>query len=105
MAFLAKPSVSVLTSLSRTFAQKAKMATVAFDWKDALNLESRLTEEEIMVRDTAFNYSQEKLMPRIVMANRNEICDLDIVPEMGELGLLGPTLKGYGCSGTKLTKI
>jgi len=71
----------------------------AFDWKDALNLESRLTEEEIMVRDTAHQYCQEKLFPRVLMGNRNETFDRDIVTEMGELGLLGPTIKGYGCSG------
>jgi len=71
----------------------------AFDWKDALNLESRLTEEEIMVRDTAHQYCQEKLFPRVLMGNRNETFDRAIVSEMGELGLLGPTIKGYGCSG------
>merc|ERR1711923_251319 len=71
----------------------------AFDWKDALNLESRLTEEEIMVRDTAHQYCQERLFPRVLMGNRNETFDRAIVSEMGELGLLGPTIKGYGCSG------
>ena len=78
----------------------------AFDWKDALNLESRLTEEEIMVRDTAHQYCQEKLFPRVLMGNRNETFDRAIVSEMGELGLLGPTIKGYGCSGkSKFPKI
>merc|ERR1712183_619071 len=42
---------------------------------------------------------QEKLLPRVVLANRNEIFHREIVNEMGELGLLGPTIKGYGCSG------
>ena len=78
---------------------KAKKSIVSFDWKDALNLESRLTEEEIMVRDTAHQYCQEKLFPRVLMGNRNETFDREIINEMGELGLLGPTLKGYGCSG------
>jgi len=64
-----------------------------------LNLESRLTEGEIMVRDTAHQYCQEKLFPRVLMGNRNETFDRAIVSEMGELGLLGPTIKGYGCSG------
>jgi len=72
---------------------------VAFDWKDALNLESKLTEEEIMVRDTAHQYCQEQLFPRVLLGNRNETFDRAIVSEMGELGLLGPTIKGYGCSG------
>ena len=50
---------------------KAKKAPLpAFDWKDPLNLEINLTEEEIMVRDTAYQYCQEKLLPRVLMANR-----------------------------------
>ncbi|XP_042369700.1 glutaryl-CoA dehydrogenase, mitochondrial-like, partial [Plectropomus leopardus] len=50
----------------------AKAPKVAFDWRDALNLEGQLTEEEIMIRDSFRDYCQEKLMPRILMANRNE---------------------------------
>merc|ERR1712209_271434 len=46
------------------------------------------------------SYCQEKLMPRVVLANRNEVFHRDIMSEMGELGVLGPTTKGYGCSGT-----
>merc|ERR1712038_474547 len=80
--------------------KKPKSPTaVTFDWKDPLNLESKLTEEEIIIRDVAHQYCQEKLLPRVVLANRNEIFHRDIVNEMGELGLLGPTIKGYGCSG------
>merc|ERR1712113_595885 len=80
--------------------KKPKSPTaVTFDWKDPLNLESKLTEEEIMIRDVAHQYCQEKLLPRVVLANRNEIFHREIVNEMGELGLLGPTIKGYGCSG------
>jgi glutaryl-CoA dehydrogenase len=71
----------------------------AFDWKDPLNLEINLTEEEIMVRDTAYQYCQERLLPRVLMANRHETFDREIMTEMGELGLLGPTIQGYGCSG------
>merc|ERR1712055_434568 len=55
-----------------------------FDFKDALNLECRLTE---------------KMMPRITLANRNETFDRAIMEEMGELGVLGPTIQGYGCPG------
>lgn len=75
-------------------------AKVLFNWKDPLNLESMLTEEEIMVRDQFRNYCQEKLMPRILMANRNEYFDREIFSEMGSLGVLGSTIKGYGCAGT-----
>ena len=87
---------SGLRALSTTSSSFSKLQ---FDWKDPLNLESRLTDEEKMVRDTARDYCQEKLMPRIIKANRNEVFDREIVSEMGALGLLGPTIKGYGCSG------
>ncbi|KAH9515409.1 hypothetical protein Btru_014380 [Bulinus truncatus] len=70
-----------------------------FNWRDALNLESCLTEEEIIVRDQFKAYCQEKLMPRITEANRHEIFDVAIMQEMGELGVLGPTINGYGCAG------
>ncbi|XP_036797101.1 glutaryl-CoA dehydrogenase, mitochondrial [Oncorhynchus mykiss] len=63
-------------------------------------LEGQLTEDEIMIRDSFRDYCQDKLMPRILMANRNEVFHRDIVSEMGELGVLGPTIKGYGCAGT-----
>ncbi|XP_038163200.1 glutaryl-CoA dehydrogenase, mitochondrial-like [Cyprinodon tularosa] len=78
----------------------AKLAKVAFSWQDPLDLDCQLTEEEIMIRDTFRNYCQEKLMPRILMANRHEHFHREIVSEMGELGVLGPTIKGYGCAGT-----
>jgi len=87
------------TKLIKLLQPNRAASMAAFDWKDALNLESRLTEEEIMVRDTAHQYCQEKLFPRVLMGNRNETFDRAIVSEMGELGLLGPTIKGYGCSG------
>ena len=71
-----------------------------FVWEDPLLLEDQLSEEERMVRDTARDYAQEKLMPRILEANRNETFDRDIMSEMGELGLLGCTLEEeYGCAG------
>lgn len=64
-----------------------------------MNLESQFTEEEILVRDQCRAYCQEKLMPRITMANRNESYDKEIMREMGSIGLLGSTLQGYGCAG------
>ncbi|KAJ8305320.1 hypothetical protein KUTeg_015865 [Tegillarca granosa] len=70
-----------------------------FNYRDALNLDSQLTEEEILIRDQFRAYCQDKLMPRILMANRNEEFDKNIIPEMGSLGVLGPTIKGYGCAG------
>jgi len=68
-------------------------------WDDILLLEQQLTEEERMIRDMARGYAQEKLMPRVLEANRQERFDPEIMLEMGELGLLGSTLEGYGCAG------
>lgn len=70
-----------------------------FQWEDALFLEDQLTEEERMIRDAARDYCQDKLMPRILEANRHEKFDRDILNEMGEMGFLGCTLEGYGCAG------
>jgi glutaryl-CoA dehydrogenase len=71
----------------------------AFDWADPLLLEGALTEEERMVRDSARAYCQEKLMPRVLTANRHERFDREIMNEMGALGFLGATIEGYGCAG------
>ncbi len=71
----------------------------AFQWDDPLLLEDQLTDEERMVRDSARAYCQEKLMPRVIEANRHEKFHREIMNEMGELGLLGSTLEGYGCAG------
>lgn len=70
-----------------------------FDWKDPFKLENQLKEDEILIRDQFRSYCQEKLMPRILTANRNEEFDRSIMEEMGSLGVLGATMKGYGCAG------
>ena len=70
-----------------------------FDWTDPLRLDEQLSEDERMVRDSAHAYCQEKLMPRVLEANRHEKFDRAIMTEMGALGFLGPTLEGYGCAG------
>ncbi len=76
------------------------MTQPTFQWDDPFLLEDQLNEEERLVRDTARDYAQDKLMSRILMANRNEHFDRDIMNEMGELGLLGSTLpEEYGCAG------
>ncbi|XP_063787339.1 glutaryl-CoA dehydrogenase, mitochondrial [Pseudophryne corroboree] len=80
--------------------QKNAKSRVQFDWRDALCLDAQLTEDELMIRDSFRSYCQEKLMPRITMANRHEVFDRAIISEMGELGVLGSTIKGYGCAGT-----
>ncbi len=89
-----------MSSPARTLdaeAPEAKRAT--FAWDDPFLLDEQLTEEERLVRDTARQYAQDRLMPRVLEANRHERYDLSVIPEMGELGLLGPTIEGYGCAG------
>ncbi|MCP4283281.1 MAG: acyl-CoA dehydrogenase [Gammaproteobacteria bacterium] len=75
----------------------AKLAS--FNWEDPLLIDQQLTDEERMVRDIAYSYCQDRLMPRVLMANRNEVFDREIMNEMGELGLLGCTIDGYDCAG------
>ena len=70
-----------------------------FDWADPFFLEDQLTESERMVRDSARDYCQDKLMSRVVEANRHEKFDREILNEMGALGFLGSTIEGYGCAG------
>jgi len=70
-----------------------------FQWDDPLLLENSLTSEERMIRDTARDYAQQKLLPRIREWNRNESFDPVVMREMGELGFLGAPLDGYGCAG------
>ena len=71
-----------------------------FHWDDPFLFDSQLTDEERMVRDTARDYAQDKLMPRILEAYRNETFDREILNEMGALGLLGPTIPDeYGGAG------
>ena len=70
-----------------------------FQWDDALRLDSQLSEDERMIRDAAHGYCQEKLFPRVLMANRHEKFDREIMNEFGEMGFLGATLEGYGCAG------
>ena len=79
--------------------QKFAKNANAFSWADPLLLEEELTADERQVRDTARAYAQEKLMPRILEANRHEKFERAILYEMGELGLLGSTIEGYGCAG------
>ena len=73
---------------------------VSFDWADPIDFEAQLTEEERLVRDTARDYAQEKLQPRVTSAFMEERFDREIMSEMGALGLLGPTIpEEYGGAG------
>ena len=81
-------------------SQTKKVKKINFNWQDPLLLNSLLSEEERMLRDTAQKYCQEKLMPRILLANRHEKFDVEIMREFGALGLLGATIEEkYGCAG------
>jgi len=88
------PSNYVQLSTSAIGSQK-----VTWDYHDSLKLETLLTDDEKMIRDQVRNYCQKQLMPRILMANRNETFDVKIMREFGELGVLGTTISGYGCPG------
>jgi glutaryl-CoA dehydrogenase len=97
--------MSQLAEKAETKAEKrepkgVQIKDAAFNWEDPLDLEGELSEEERMVRDTARDYAQEKLFPRIIAANRDGEFNPDVVKEMGELGLLGPTIpEEYGGAG------
>src|SRR5262249_55502013 len=72
----------------------------AFNWEDPHDLESELTEEERMVRDTARGYAQDKLFPRVLRHNRDERLARAMASELGALGLLGPPIpEAYGGAG------
>lgn len=75
----------------------------AFNWQDPFLLEQQLSEEQRLVRDTAQQYAQDRLLPRVQQAFRDESTDAAIFREMGELGLLGSTIQGYGCPGVDYT--
>jgi glutaryl-CoA dehydrogenase len=95
-------------AMSRAASTEAKPSTKAapvlkdadFVWEDPLGLEAELTEEERMIRDSVRAFAQDKLMPRVRLAWRDETVDKELLPEMGALGLLGPTIpEEYGGAG------
>jgi len=71
----------------------------SFAWDDPLRLDEQLSEDERMVRDSVRGYCREQLMPRVTLAFREERFEREIMTEMGSLGMLGPTIEGYGCPG------
>ena len=70
-----------------------------FRWDDPLLFDDQLSEDERAIRDAAHDYCQDKLMPRVLEANRHERFDRAIMNEMGEMGFLGATLDSHGCAG------
>ncbi|PTB77641.1 hypothetical protein M440DRAFT_1390917 [Trichoderma longibrachiatum ATCC 18648] len=90
----------------RVFARTASVRRAAaarsyatFNWEDPLNAKNLFTEDELAIAETAERYCQERLQPRVLQAYRDEHYDAKILEEMGELGLLGSSIKGYGCAG------
>ena len=71
----------------------------SINWKDPFLLEQQLSDDQRMVRDTACQFAQEKLLPRVKEAFRKEETDPSIFQEMGSVGLLGATISGYDCPG------
>jgi len=71
----------------------------SLNWKDPFLLDQQLNDDQKMIRDTAHQYAQRKLLPRVREAFRNEETDTSIFKEMGNLGLLGSTIQGYDCPG------
>ncbi|KAL9099351.1 MAG: hypothetical protein Q9163_005142 [Psora crenata] len=90
-----------LASSARCFAvtKRYAHAQVPFKWEDPLDSASLFTEDELAIQETAKAYCQERMLPRVLEAYRDEHYDRAILTEMGELGLLGATIKGYGCAG------
>jgi len=78
---------------------KSTKTVAAFDWADPLAMDDMLTDEERLVRDSIRRFCQEELQPRVLEAFREEKVDRSLFPRMGELGLLGSTIDGYGCAG------
>ena len=78
---------------------KPKSQFTPFQWDDALRLDAELSEDERAIRDAAHEFCKDRLFPRVLMANRLEQFDREIMNEMGEMGFLGATLDGYGCAG------
>lgn len=90
-----RSKISLPTSTLRNASSNAPK----FDWKDPFLLEEALNEEERMIRDQFRAYCQTSLMPRVKQAYRDEKFDKNIIRELGDIGMLGPTIKGYGCAG------
>src|SRR5580704_14983746 len=99
------PRSRAMTQLAeKREAKSVQIKDAAFKWDDPLDLEGELTEEERMVRDTARDYAQDKLFPRVLKAFREESYDPAVLREMGELGLLGATIpEEYGGAGLSYT--
>ena len=80
-------------------ASGAKGTRAHFEWEDPFLLDEQLSEDERMIRDSTREFSRDYLMGRVQQDFRNESSDREVMAKMGEMGLLGPTIEGYGCAG------
>jgi len=87
------------TPLPQMPGEERAKARPAFVWDDPFLLDEELGEDERLIRESAREFAQTRLMPRVLEAHRHELVDRGIFQEMGELGLLGATIEGYGCAG------
>ena len=85
--------------MSVTVQPESTARMAAFNWRDALLLDDLLQDDERMIRDAAHAWCQDRLMPRVRDANRDEVFHREIMSEAGEMGFLGSTIDGYGCAG------
>lgn len=69
-----------------------------FNWQDPFLIQDQLSEDELEIQSQLRNYCTKQLMPRVIQANRSENFDCNVMKELGALGALGSTLKGYGCA-------
>lgn len=90
--------VNILINFLIYFYWNKLYLSAIFNWEDPFALESQLTQDEILMRDQFRCYCQERLLPRVIQANRKEHFDREIMRELGQLGVLGCTMKGYGAA-------
>lgn len=96
---IAGQPVNPVQTAARTLASTPVCQAASFNHEDALNLNGQLKDDEILIRDSIRSYCEQRLMPRVLEANRKEVFHKEIMKEFGDLGVLGATLKGYGCQG------
>jgi len=92
-------SAIAVVNRSRTCKISQVISRSLFNYKDPFLLENQLSDDEKAIKDVAHNFAKDYLLPNVVSSFRNEKFDKNIMKEMGNVGLLGPTINGYGCAG------
>lgn len=102
IGLIGKPMHNYLAVSSAVYCHNIRSLSTSnqkFDWKDPFLMEADLTDEERMIKEQFRLYCQGSLLPRVKQAYRDEAFDPKIMRELGDIGMLGPTIKGYGCAG------